>query len=135
MKDLDNAVNEITKHVFGTWNRQKAWKSPKFITDAEGVYFFDNKGKSYLDFTSQFMCSNLGHKNKALIEAIVKQAEKLPYIAPAFVHETTFNALEALKSVLPAGMEKLFFSTSGTEANEAALKITRQFQEPSYKVF
>ena len=134
MNDLGNVVEEITTRVYGTWNKQKAWKSPKYITDAEGVYFYDAQGKSYLDFTSQFMCSNLGHKNKALIEAIVKQAEKMPYIAPVFVNDTTYKAIEALKSVMPAGMEKLFFSTSGTEANEAALNISRQFQEPSYKI-
>lgn len=134
MNDSVNIVKKITSHAYGTWNKQKAWKSPKHIVDAQGVYFYDAHGKAYLDFTSQFMCSNLGHKNRALIEALVKQAEKMPYIAPAFVTDTTYEAIEALNSVLPFGMEKLFFSTSGTEANEAALKISRQFQEPLYKI-
>jgi taurine--2-oxoglutarate transaminase len=79
-----NRVQEYATHAYHTWSRQKDWTSPVFITDAEGVYFFDDKGKRYLDFSSQLMCSNLGHKNKAVIEAIVKQAEKLPYVAPSF---------------------------------------------------
>lgn len=134
MKNTDQMVQEFAAHTYGTWNRQSAWKNPLLITDAEGVYMYDDKGKSYLDFSSQLMCSNLGHKNKNIIEAIIKQAEKLPYVAPGFANEASMAAVEALRTVLPKGVDKLFFSTSGTEANEAALKMTRQFKSPAYKV-
>lgn len=134
MSQADEKIKELTSHTYGTWNRQKAWKTPLLITDAEGVYFYDDTGKSYLDFSSQLMCSNLGHKNKAVIEAIIKQAEKLPYIAPGFANEAAMAAVEALRSVMPEGLNKFFFSTSGTEANEAALKMVRQSKAPAYKV-
>ena len=127
-------IKEMTDHTFGTWSRQSAWGTPLLITDAEGVYFYDDTGKRYIDFSSQLMCSNLGHKNKRVIEAITKQAEKLPYIAPAFLTEAAIEAVEALRSVFPEKLSKYFFSTSGTEANEAALKITRQSKAPAYKV-
>jgi taurine--2-oxoglutarate transaminase len=127
-------IKELTNHTYGTWNRQKAWKTPLLITDAEGVYFYDEKGKSYLDFSSQLMCSNLGHKNQAVIEAIIKQAEKLPYIAPGFANEAAMAAVEALRSVLPESLTRYFFSNSGTEANEAALKMVRQSKAPAFKV-
>jgi taurine--2-oxoglutarate transaminase len=127
-------IKELTDHTYGTWSRQSAWATPLLITDAEGVYFYDDKGKSYLDFSSQLMCSNLGHKNKAVIEAIIKQAEKLPYIAPGFANEAAMAAVEALRTVMPEGLNKFFFSTSGTEANEAALKMVRQSKAPAYKV-
>ena len=127
-------VKELTEHTYGTWNRQKAWKTPLLITDAEGVYFYDDKGKSYLDFSSQLMCSNLGHKNKAVIEAIIKQAEKLPYIAPGFANEAAMAAVDALRSVLPESLSRFFFSNSGTEANEAAMKMVRQSKAPAFKV-
>lgn len=133
MKSPQEKVIELTAHTFGTWSRQKAWKTPMLITDAEGVYFYDAKGKPYLDFSSQLICSNLGHKNKAVIEAIVKQAEKLPYAAPAFVTEAAIEAVAAIRSVLPGTLSKFFFSTSGTEANEAALKMARQSKSPAYK--
>lgn len=127
-------IQELVQHTLGTWRRQELWKSPLLVSDAEGVYFFDAEGKRFIDFSSQLMCSNLGHKNAAIIEAIVRQAEKLPYAAPGFITEAAMRAVEALRTVLPQGLDKMFFSTSGTEANEAALKLARQSKAPNYKV-
>lgn len=134
MSDTANRVKDYATHSFHTWSRQKGWTAPLLVTDAEGVYFTDDKGKRYIDFSSQLMCSNLGHKNKVVIEAIVRQAEKLPYIAPGFATEAAMEAVEALRSVMPKGMDKFFISTSGTEANEAAVKMVRQACAPAYKV-
>ncbi|GAG51558.1 unnamed protein product, partial [marine sediment metagenome] len=86
------------------------------------------------DFASQLMCSNLGHKNQAIIAAVVEQAQKLAYISPGFVTEVAVRAVEALQSVVPRELTRFFFSTSGTEANEAALKLVRQYKSPSYKI-
>ncbi len=134
MSDTAKRVEEFATHSYHTWSRQKGWKSPLLVTDAEGIYFTDDKGKRYIDFSSQLMCSNLGHKNKVVIEAIVRQAEKLPYIAPGFATEAAVAAVEALRSVMPKGMDKFFISTSGTEANEAAVKMVRQACAPAFKV-
>jgi len=134
MKDMENRIKEMASHSFGTWNWQKNWKAPLLINDAEGVYIYDSSGKGYIDFSSQLMCSNLGHKNKAIVEAIQKQAEKLPYVAPGFTTETAVEAVEALQSVMPKGLDKFFFSTSGTEANDGALVMTRQSKAPAFKV-
>ncbi len=134
MSDMDERIKEMAAHTYGTWGSQKGWKAPLLITDAEGVYFFDNNGKRYIDFSSQLMCSNLGHKNKAVMEAIIKQAEKLPYVAPSFVTEILIEAVEALRSFFPEKLSKFFFSTSGTAANEAAMKMLRQYKFPAYKV-
>ena len=133
MSDLSTRVTEYSVHSYHTWSRQKGWKA-LFIKDAEGIYFYDDQGKRYIDFSSQLMCSNLGHKNRVVIEAIVKQAEKLPYIMPGFATEATVEAVEALRTVMPRPLSKFFFSTSGTEANEAAVKIVRQCRFPAYKV-
>ncbi len=130
----NDEIQDLVQHTFGTWRRQELWKSPLLVKDAEGVYFYDSEGRRYIDFSSQLMCSNLGHKNPAIIEAIVKQAERLPYAAPGFITEAAMRAVEALRTVLPEGLEKMFFSTSGTEANEAALKLARQSKAPNYKV-
>ncbi|VEN74005.1 conserved hypothetical protein [Candidatus Desulfarcum epimagneticum] len=127
-------IKTLTRHTYGPWARQKTWRAPVMIADAEGVCIYDDAGKRYLDFSSQLMCANLGHKNRAVIEAIVKQAEKMPYMAPGFATEAECDAVEALLSVMPAGLDKFFFSTSGTEANEAALKMVRQSKAPAYKV-
>jgi taurine--2-oxoglutarate transaminase len=134
MKNAAQRVQDYAAHSFHTWSRQKGWKSPLLVNDAEGVYFYDDQGKAYIDFSSQLMCSNLGHKNKVVIEAIVKQAERLPYIVPSFANEATMAAVEALRTVMPQGLTRFFFSTSGTEANEAAIKMVRQACSPAYKV-
>ncbi|MFZ1998673.1 MAG: aminotransferase class III-fold pyridoxal phosphate-dependent enzyme, partial [Candidatus Sulfotelmatobacter sp.] len=113
-----------TQYTYGTWRRQKGW-SPLQVVDAEGCYFVDAQGKKYLDFSAQLMCVTLGHKNRAVIEAIQKQAESLAYIGPGYATEVRAQLAKLLVEVLPKGLTKYFFTTSGTEANEAAIKIAR----------
>lgn len=118
-------VIDLTKQLnYGTWRFQKGW-NPVHIADAEGCYFTDGNGKRYLDLSSQLMCSNLGHKNRAVIAAIAEQAEKLAFAGPAYATEARAELSQALVEVLPHGLTKYFFATSGTEANEAAFKIAR----------
>jgi len=125
-KTLSSAevVDITTNSTYGTWRVQKGWK-PLHVVDAEGCYFYDVNGKKYLDFSAQLMCVTLGHKNRAVVEAIKKQAEELAYIAPGYATSVRAELSELLLQVLPAGLSKFFFTTSGTEANEAAFKIAR----------
>lgn len=134
MESRNAKVAEIVHHIYGTWRKQDPGAAPLLIEDAEGVYMRAADGRNYLDFSSQLMCSNLGHKNQALIEAIIQQAQRLPYVAPAFTSEAVLNAVRALRAVMPEGLERYFFSTSGTEANEAAVKMARQMKAPHYKI-
>jgi taurine---2-oxoglutarate transaminase len=120
-------ISEWTRKLnYGTWKVQKNWM-PLHITDAEGCYFIDGNGKRYLDLSSQLMCLNLGHKNQAVMEAIAAQARSLPYIAPSYATDIRVELSRLLLEVLPKGLEKFFFTTSGTEANEAAFKVARMF--------
>ena len=73
------------------------------------------------------MCVNLGHKNPRVIEAIAEQARELAYVAPGYATSARARLSAKLLEVLPAGLEKFFFATSGTEANEAAFKIARMY--------
>jgi len=114
------------QHNYGTWRKQKTWK-PMHVVDAEGCYFIDAAGKRYLDFSSQLMCVNLGHKNPRVIEAIAEQARELPYIMPGYASTSRAKLSQMLLELLPEGLEKFFFATSGTEANEAAFKIARMY--------
>src|SRR3984885_870885 len=121
-----DVVQVTRQYNYGTWRFQKNW-TPLQIVDAEGCYIIDAAGKRYLDFSSQLMCVNLGHKNKAVIQAIQDQAATLPYIMPGYTTTTRAELSRLLLDVLPAGLEKFFFTTSGTEANEAAFKIARMY--------
>jgi len=120
-------ITELTrKHNYGTWRYQKAW-NPMLIADAEDCHIIDGNGKRYLDFSSQLMCVNLGHKNPAVIESIAQQARELPYAMPGYATATRAELSKLLLEVLPEGLSKFFFTTSGTEANEAAFKIARMY--------
>src|SRR6201987_3776957 len=119
-----NVVETTKKLNYGTWRFQKSW-NPLHVVDAEGCYFITADGKRYLDFSSQLMCVNLGYKNQAVIKAIEEQARPLPYIAPSYATDARAQLSELLLDVLPKGLDKFFFTTSGTEANEAAFKIAR----------
>jgi taurine---2-oxoglutarate transaminase len=118
-------VKELTKrYTYGTWRRQSGW-NPMHVTDAEGCFFTDADGKKYLDFSAQLMCVTLGHKNKAVIDAIADQARKLAFVGPGYATDVRAELSALLLEVLPKGLDKFFFTTSGTEANEAAFKIAR----------
>jgi taurine---2-oxoglutarate transaminase len=118
-------VSEITASLtYGTWRFQKNWK-PLHIVDAKDCTFTDAAGKKYLDFSSQLMCVTLGHKNRAVIKAIEEQAASLAYIAPGFATTVRAELSTLLLEILPKGLEKFFYTTSGTEAVEAAFKIAR----------
>ena len=120
-------ISQLTRETnYGTWRFQKTWK-PLLITDAEGCWITDGNGKRYLDFSAQLMCVNLGHKNPKVVEAIAEQARELAYVAPGYATAARAKLSAKLLEVLPAGLEKFFYATSGTEANEAAFKIARMY--------
>ena len=120
-EEIQRIVRE-TNYV--TWRRQGGW-NPLVISRANGSRFWDSSGKEYLDFSSQLIATNLGHGNPRVAEAIAEQARTLAYAAPGFATEARARLSSALLEVLPKGLDRFFFSTSGTEANEAALKIAR----------
>src|SRR6266436_1366772 len=118
-------VKELTTHhPYVIWRRQKGW-APLHVVDAEDCHFVDGDGKKYLDFSAQLMCVTLGHKNRAIVRAIQDQAEKLAYVGPGWATDVRAELSKLLLEVLPKGLNKFFFTTSGTEANEAAFKIAR----------
>src|SRR5580704_5117751 len=120
-------VVQITRETnYGTWRFQKGW-NPLHIVDAEGCYITDANGMRYLDFSSQLMCMNLGHKNQAVIDAIKQQAQDLAYAMPGYATTARAELSKLLLDVLPKGLNKFFFTTSGTDANEAAFKIARMY--------
>ncbi len=120
-------VVRITRETnYGTWRFQKGW-NPLHIVDSNGCYIIDANGKRYLDFSAQLMCMNLGHKNQAVIDAIAKQAQDLAYALPGYTTTARAELSKLLLEVLPKGLNKFFFTTSGTDANEAAFKIARMY--------
>ncbi len=122
--DPDEAKRIVRETNYVTWRRQGGW-DPLLIVRAEGSRFWDSSGKEYLDLSSQLMATNLGHANPRVVSAIAEQARQLAYAGPSFATEARAALSRALGDVVPPGLNRYFFSTSGTEANEAALKIAR----------
>jgi len=94
---------------------QKTWK-PMHVVDAEGCYFIDAAGKRVSGFFFAVDVRDLGHKNARVIESIAEQARELPYIAPGYATTSRAKLTQQLLRLLPEGLEKFFFATSGTEA-------------------
>jgi acetylornithine/N-succinyldiaminopimelate aminotransferase len=91
---------------------------------AEGSYLFDKKGKRYLDFTSGIGVCNLGHRPEAVKKSINEQLNKFWHVSNLFIQDQQETAAKALSEA--AGMDLVFFSNSGAEANEAAIKLARK---------
>lgn len=111
---------------FCPWSMQKD-NNHYEVTDADGIYIWINEKKCY-DMSSQAINVNIGHKNTRIINAIKEQCDRLPFIASAFKNEIRELAAEEILSVAPLGMEKVYFTASGAEANENAIKIARMFK-------
>jgi len=111
-------------HVFHSWSAQKAL-SPLPIAAAEGSCFWDFDGNRYLDFSSQLVNTNIGHQHPAVTAAIAAQAAKLTTIAPQHANEARGEAAARIAALAPAGMEKVFFTNGGADANENAIRMAR----------
>jgi taurine--2-oxoglutarate transaminase len=125
-----SGLNEIERmdkeYVFGTWAFQSE-VSPTQVVESEGVRFTGADGTEWLDFSGQLMCSNLGHSADRVADAMAEQAREGAYFAPGFTTEARAKLGKKLAEVTPGDLSKTFFSTSGTEAIEAAIKIARLY--------
>ncbi len=99
-------------------------QAPRMLARAEGMYYYTNDNKEILDGTAGLWCVNAGHGRREIVEAIQKQAAILDF-APAFQmgHPIAFQAAARLAEILPAPLEKVFFTNSGSESADTALKI------------
>ena len=96
---------------------------------AEGVYIFDKEGKRYMDMISGVAVNNIGHKHPVVVQAIKDQLDKHLHVMVygEFIQEAQLNLSRSLKSLLPKNLDCLYAVNSGTEANEAAIKLCRAY--------
>ncbi len=98
--------------------------SPRMLVSADGMYYQDDAGRSILDGCAGLWCVNAGHNRKPIVEAIQRQAATLDYAPPFQMgHPKAFEAAEKLAEMAPAGLNKVFFVNSGSEAADTALKM------------
>jgi taurine--2-oxoglutarate transaminase len=119
-------IELCNRHTFWTWSAQKE-VDPLAVVRAEGTHFWDADGKRYIDMNSQAMCSNIGHGNRRVIDAIKAQAEELAYMGPGAATRIRAEIGPMLAAHTPGDLNKFLFTLSGAEANENAIKLARAF--------
>jgi taurine--2-oxoglutarate transaminase len=113
------------RHLLLPWTVQEREDPLMEFDHGDGVYFFDRKGRRYLDFLAQIFNCNLGHNNRRVIDAIRKQAEKSCCVTPIFVTEERTALAEALSKRTPGDLNKCYFLNSGSEADDQAFILAR----------
>jgi len=91
----------------------------------EGSWLYDAEGRKYLDFIQGWAVNSLGHSPKTIVDALAAQAEKVINVSPAYYNEPMRKLAARLAEL--SGMEKVFFTNSGAEANEGAIKLARKW--------
>ena len=96
---------------------------------AEGIYMYDSEGKAYIDLISGIGVSNLGHGNPYVINAIKQQLDKYMHLMVygEYVQTPQVSFAEKLVSLLPENLQSVYFTNSGTEAVEGALKLAKRY--------
>ena len=115
-----NYMEQADKVMIKTYNR-----FPVVLDRGEGVYLYDVNGKKYLDFAAGIAVFSLGYNNKKYNDALKAQIDKLLHTSNLFYNVPAIEA--ATKIVNATGLDKAFFTNSGTEAIEGALKVAKKY--------
>src|SRR5574344_2517404 len=99
------------------------YKEPRQFVKGEMQYLFDSEGRKYLDCFAGVSVINCGHCNPEINAEVVKQVQSLQHVCNTYLTENFVNLAEKLAEVTPGDLQKTFFCSTGTEANEGALLL------------
>ena len=122
---MNEQMNHAEENILHTYNR-----FPVMFDHGEGCYLYDTEGKKYLDFAAGIAVNSLGYHYPGYDEALKAQIDKLTHISNLYYNEPMSEAGEKL--VKASGLSKTFFTNSGTEAIEGALKAARKYAYTKY---
>jgi beta-alanine--pyruvate transaminase len=113
--------------------------APRLLAKADGMYYWTPDGREVLDGTAGLWCVNAGHNRKPIVEAVQRQAATMDFAPPFQVgHPVAFEAASAVAKVAPAGLRHVFFTNSGSEAADTAIKMAIAYHrargEPSRRI-
>lgn len=117
---MNNIIETAEENILHTYNRYNI-----VLDHGDGVHVYDTAGKCYLDFYSGIGVYGLGNSNKEFNEALKNQIDKILHVSNLFYNEPAAKAADALVKV--SGMDKVFFTNSGAEAIEGALKAALKY--------
>lgn len=130
---MDNQKDKV-KNYDAFWmpfTANRSFKAnPRVINRAGGMFCYSDKGQQLLDATAGLWCVNAGHERQEIGNAMARQVAELDYTSPFnFGHDIGFEFAERLTEFTPEGFNKVFFTCSGSEAVESALKIALAYQQ------
>ncbi len=122
--DSQEMIDLCKKHTLYSWSKTNA-VSPLPVARAEGIHFWTPEGKRYIDFNSQLMSVNVGHCNPKINAAMKKQMDILMFVHPGTATEPRAKLGQKLAELTPGDIDRFFFTLSGAEANENAIRAAR----------
>lgn len=126
MMNKQEIISQVEEAYLHTYNRYQI-----ILEKGEGVYLYDTEGKRYLDFGAGIAVMALGYGNKRYNDALKAQVDKLLHTSNLFYNVPGFHAAMKLKAA--SGMDRVFFTNSGTEAVEGALKLAKKYANMNHK--
>jgi len=141
-EEIDRAQEAAKRNLWLHFTRMSAYADSDVpvIVRGSGAYVFDQRGKRYLDGLSGLFVSQVGHGRKEIAEAGARQAEQLAYFPLwSYAHPKAIELAARLADLAPGDLNRVFFTTSGSEAVESAWKLAKQYfkligQPERYKV-
>ncbi|AWK99688.1 aspartate aminotransferase family protein [Stutzerimonas stutzeri] len=122
--------NASPDHFWMPFTANRQFKAtPRLLESAEGMYYTASDGRQVLDGTAGLWCCNAGHGRREISEAVSKQIARMDF-APTFQmgHPLPFELAEKLAAISPEGLNRVFFTNSGSESADTALKIALAYQ-------
>jgi 2,2-dialkylglycine decarboxylase (pyruvate) len=136
--DLDSQSDLVASSEAFTASSDELWQAvdahliryggsfaPVLIQRARGTYLYDRSGRAILDFTSGQMCATLGHNHPAVVDAIHKACQDVLHLFSGMLSPAVVNLAQSLCQQLPPQLQKVLFVNTGSESNEAALRIAK----------
>jgi len=120
MKNMQEYIEDAEKALLHTYNRYQV-----VLDKGEGVYLYDIEGKRYLDFCAGIAVFALGYHNKRYNDALKAQIDKLIHTSNYYYNVPAIEAAKKLQKI--SGMDRIFFTNSGAEAVEGAIKAARKY--------
>lgn len=122
--EAQEIIDQNFDYTLFSWSKQKGI-NPIAVERAEGVYLYDYYGRKYLDFSSGLMNVNIGHGNQRITLAVTKQMQQVSYVTPSSVTKARGDLGKKLAEICPGDLNKAFFTLSGADSIENAIKLAR----------
>jgi len=125
---IDALYKAAESHLMQRWEPRPGYKPP-IVIRGEGAHFWDAGGRRYIDLMSQLYNVHVGMGVREIIEAAKRQLDELAYASPGYYTVPQIRLAQRLAEQAPGDLTKVFFSNSGTEANEAAVKMAQLYRK------